>query len=80
MASASLTIRNIPESVLAALRQRAAANKRSMQGEILAILESAAAEGATRLSAPAVLDRVRRLGLPGESSAVRLVRADRDAR
>ena len=77
---ASLTIRNIPEAVLEGLRARANASKRSMQREILAILEGAAAEGVVRLDAPAVLERVRRLGLPVESEAARMVRADRDGR
>ena len=80
MSSASLTIRNIPEAVLAGLRARAAVHKRSMQREILAILESAAVEGTARLTAPSVLERVRRLNLPSESEAVHMIRADRDGR
>ena len=80
MPVASLTIRNIPEPVLEGLRARAAASKRSMQREVLAILEAAAAEGTVRMHAPEVLERVRLLGLPKESEATRMIRADRDGR
>jgi plasmid stability protein len=80
MRVASLTIRNIPEPVLEGLRARAAVSKRSMQREVLAILEAAAAEGTVRMRAPDVLERVRLLGLPQESEAMRMIRADRDGR
>ena len=80
MSTASLTIRNIPQAVLAGLRARAAAHKRSMQREILSILEAAAAEGTAWLTVPGVLARVRRLGLPSESEAATMIRADRDGR
>jgi uncharacterized protein len=45
----SLTIRGIPDAVLARLRARAAARHRSLNGEVLAILTGAAEElGASR--------------------------------
>ena len=36
---ANLTLRNLPESTLAGLRDRAAANHRSVNGELLAIID-----------------------------------------
>lgn len=39
----SLSVKDVPDSVLAALRQRAARNHRSLQGELMALLEAAAA-------------------------------------
>ena len=36
---ANLTLRNLPESTLAGLRNRAAANHRSINGELLAIID-----------------------------------------
>lgn len=39
---ATLTIRNVPASVHAALRRRAAENSRSVESEVRALLESAA--------------------------------------
>jgi plasmid stability protein len=41
---AAIHIRNVPESVVAALRERAAQRGHSMQQELLQILEAAAAE------------------------------------
>jgi plasmid stability protein len=40
----AIHIRNVPESTLSALRERADAHRRSMQQELLAVLESVAAE------------------------------------
>jgi plasmid stability protein len=40
----AIHVRNVPESVLAALRERAAHRGHSMQQELRAILEAAAAE------------------------------------
>lgn len=40
----SLSIKDVPESLLVAIRQRAARNHRSLQGELMALLEAAAAE------------------------------------
>ena len=42
----NLSIKDVPESIAAALRQRAARNHRSLQGELMAIVERAAAEPA----------------------------------
>lgn len=39
----SLSIKDVPEALLAAIRQRAARNHRSLQGELMALLEAAAA-------------------------------------
>ena len=40
----SLSIKNVPESIAAKLRERAERNHRSLQGELMAILENAATE------------------------------------
>jgi plasmid stability protein len=42
----NLSIKDVPESVAAALRQRAARNHRSLQGELMALVTQAAAEEA----------------------------------
>lgn len=41
---AAIHVRHVPEEILAALRERAARNGRSMQQELLRILREAAAE------------------------------------
>ena len=40
----SLSIKNVPEAIAAKLRERAERNHRSLQGELMAILENAATE------------------------------------
>lgn len=44
---AAIHIRNVDDAVLDALKARAAKNHRSLQGEVLVILEGAAREDAT---------------------------------
>ena len=59
----ALHIRKVPEAVVAALRERAAQNGHSMQQEVLAILEGAAAEALPGRGPPPVrLVTVRTLG------------------
>lgn len=75
----NLSIKNAPDEVVQRLRQRAERNHRSLQGELLAIIEDAV-RIEERLSPVEVLAEVRRLGLrtPAESAAI--IRADRDRR
>jgi plasmid stability protein len=80
MTLASVTVRNIPRPTLARLRDRAARHRRSMQGEILAILEAAASEGAPRHTARQTLQRVRALGVNTPAEAAAMIRSDRDGR
>jgi plasmid stability protein len=48
----AFNVRNVPESVAAALRERASRHGRSLQQELLSILESAAAQPAADTSVP----------------------------
>jgi plasmid stability protein len=75
----NLSIKNAPEDVVQRLRERAERHHRSLQGELLAIIEAAAREDHPATPAE-VLAEVRRLGLrtPGEAAAV--IRADRNGR
>lgn len=50
---ATITIRNVPEGLAASLKDRARRNRRSMQQEILSLLEAAA------LDRQAALERIR---------------------
>ena len=56
----SLSIKDVPEELAEALRQRAARNHRSLQGELMAIIERAAQGGPAGAPTQA-------LGTPGES-------------
>ncbi len=75
----NLSIKNAPEDVVQRLRARAERHHRSLQGELMAIIEAAAGEERPSTAA-AILAEVRRLGLSTPSEATAIVRADRDAR
>ncbi len=48
----SLSIKDVPEPILQALRQRAARNHRSLQGELMALISQAVETPATEPAAP----------------------------
>ena len=75
----NLSIKNAPEDVVQRLRERAERHHRSLQGELLAIIEAAAREHHPATPAE-VLAEVRRLGLRTPSEATAVIRADRDGR
>ena len=77
----NLSIKNAPDDVVARLRQRAAEHHRSLQGELLAIIEEAVKTPAPRpMTVDEVLAQVRRLGLRTPDEATAMIRADRDRR
>ena len=77
----SLSIKHVPDQVVDRLRQRAAHNKRSLQCELLHIVEQAAG-APPKMSVDELYARAKALGLPpskpGESA--RLIRRMRDER
>jgi plasmid stability protein len=75
----NLSIKNAPDDVVERLRQRAKRHRRSLEGELLAIIETAAFED-QHGKATEVLAEVRRLGLQTPREATALIRADRDGR
>lgn len=75
----NLSIKNVDEKVVERLRQRAVRNRRSLQGELLAIIEEQAMITPHRTPAEVLRD-VRAQGLKTPREAVRMIRADRDAR
>ena len=77
--SVNLSIKNVPDHMAEALRIRAAASHRSMQGELMAILERALRED-RQLAPAALLARVREMGIRTDEEAVDLLRRDRDDR
>jgi hypothetical protein len=76
---ASLSIKNVPDHVVARLRARAARNRRSLQGELLDLIERAADELPT-ISARDVFERIRKLNLPGGEKSADIIRELRDGR
>ena len=76
--AASLSIDDVPDDLVRRLRERALRNGRSVQRELLAILEDAAGPEALKLSE--IRARIKALGLETGGDSVRMIREDRDAR
>ena len=73
----TLSVKHAPDEVVRRLRRRPARHHRSLQGELLAIIEDAVRpEAALRPSD--LLAEVRRLGVQAGAGSVAIVRADRD--
>ena len=74
----SLTVKNVPEEMLVLLRERAKRHHRSLQGELMLILEEAITP--TKLSLDQVQRRIDELGISTGDDSTRWVRELRDAR
>jgi antitoxin FitA len=75
----NLSIKNAPDEMVRRLRERAARHHRSLQGELMAILDEAVS-ASKPLTPDAVLAKVRELGLSTPREATAMVRKDRDGR
>jgi plasmid stability protein len=75
----NLSVKNVPDDVAEKLRLRAKANNRSLQGELLAVLQEAVSSP-SKLSAAELLQVVRESGLRSPREAAIAIRATRDAR
>lgn len=76
----NLSVKNAPDEIVKRLKERAARHHRSLQGELMAILESAAYEEARPLTPGDVLTQVRAAGVSTPASSARIIRAARDGR
>jgi antitoxin FitA len=73
----TLSVKNVPDALAERLRKRAAEHHRSLQGELLAILEEAAQPS---LTIDDLAAKVRSLGLRTKSDSLAIIRAARDGR
>lgn len=73
-ATVTLSVKNVPTAVAKRLKERAARNHRSRQGELQAILEEAGRS--TPVGELATF--VRRLALSTPSESAKMIREDRD--
>jgi antitoxin FitA len=75
----NLSLKNAPEELVRRLKEQAASHHRSLQGELMAIVEAAVGER-RRLRPDEVLAEVRRLGVSTRPDSVAIVRKARDGR
>jgi hypothetical protein len=75
----NLSIKNVPDDIACGLRQRATRNHRSLQKELLVIVEAAANEQEP-VTVDALLAGARARGLTPSDEAAAIVRASRDRR
>ncbi len=76
---ANLSVKNVPDELMERLRQLAARHHRSLQGELMAIIEESVRSN-EHLTPEMLLAQVRSLGLRTVSESVEMIRSDRDAR
>ncbi|MEE9495862.1 MAG: Arc family DNA-binding protein [Desulfobacterales bacterium] len=79
MMSVNLSIKNVPDKIAEQLKMRAAKNHRSLQGELMSIVEAAVANNET-MTPLELLSEIRSMGLSTPSESRDMVRDDRDAR
>lgn len=74
-ATVTLSVKNVPVQLAKRLKERAARNNRSLQGELTAILE----EAGQVLTFDDLAAMAKRLGIKGRAGeSVRMIREDRD--
>ena len=76
--SIALSVKNVPGDLARALRQRAERNHRSLQGELLHILEEAVQPRPFR--AHELVKRSQALGIKTDADSAAIIRRDRDRR
>ncbi len=75
----NLSIKNVPDEVVERLRQRARHHHRSLQGELLSIMEESVSQE-QRLTPKEVWAHIRQTGLKTPRESVKIIRKDRDDR
>ena len=74
----TLSVKNVPAELARRLKERAQRNNRSLQGELLAILDDA---GQRQLSLADLAELARKLGIKSErNESAEWIREDRNAR
>ena len=74
----NMSIKNVPDDIVERLRARARRNHRSMQGEMLAILEEAVEP--EKLTVREAVRRIKALGIRTAGDSTAMISADRAAR
>ena len=74
-----LTIRDVPQNIVDKLKARAKRNHRTLRGELMDIVERAAAQEPT-LTIDELYERMKALGRSAQSDSTEIVRQMRDER
>ena len=77
--SLNLSIKAVPDSLVEKLRKRAEKNHRSLQGELITILEESLDQSQT-LASDEAIRRLRQIGLKTRSESTKAIREDRNRR
>jgi plasmid stability protein len=77
--SVNLSVKTVPDHIVQQLRRRASKHHRSLQGELLAILEESI-QGGQILTPTELLVAVRGSGLRTSEESSKYIRKERDAR
>ncbi len=75
----NLSIKNVPDHFAERLRKRAARHHRSLQGELISILEETLSQE-KGITPAGFLKELRGLGLKTPSESLKIIRRDRHAR
>ena len=75
----NLSIKNVPDHLAEAVRKRAAKHHRSLQGELISILEETVTQE-RKLTPTRFLQELRALSLKTPSESLKIIRRDRHAR
>ena len=75
----NLSIKGVSDDIADQLRARAVRHHRSLQGELMAILEESV-RGSQRLSPDELLAKVRASGLRTPAESAKMIRKERDER
>ena len=76
----SISIKNVPAELVERLKQRAKANHRSLQGELMAMIDAMTRDKPRKLTIDEILENVRRVGLKTPNESTKWIREDRDSR
>ena len=76
----NISVKNVPDEIVERLKERAARHHRSLQGEVMAILEDAAKPARPHATPLEIWQRLRAMGISTPSESVDIIRADRDSR
>jgi plasmid stability protein len=79
MMPVNLSIKNVPDEIAQKIKRRAAKNHRSLQGELISIIETAVVKNET-MTPSELLIEIRSLEFSTPAESRDMVRDDRDAR